>query len=324
MAMQSRQAWIAEWASVVMLLLLIGPWGCGSQRRTETPPAPVTPTSVPFPPVGPVVAAPATLRPEALPLAVKLMTWNIQYGANGGADPNGWPQRKGLVVAALKDEAPDVFCGQEVLPGQLADLQAALADYEGVAEGRDGPGQGEHAPIFFLRSRFAATAQGTFWYNEATDKPGKDWDPAYNRICTWVELQDKVSGQTFRVWNSHFPLNADGRVKAAALLAGKVRAAGAIPALAVGDFNEPRGPAVFPQLNDAQLADGFTTAAKRSGELTFRWKNLAVSRIDWVLTRGNWKVESLRTVDREQHGVHASDHNAVVAEVKLALPDDLP
>lgn len=323
--------------SVVFGCLLLWLSGCAPKLSH----AAAGPTGTPNPPSH--SPAPPPSHPQIQPLALKAITWNIQYGSNGGADSNGWPARKVLVAEALKDERPDVFCAQEVLPGQLDDLKAALgaaeasgagaapeaapeavalaaapAKYGVVAVGRDGAGQGEHAPVFYRTDRFELRAQGTFWYNEATDKPGKDWDKEYNRICTWVELQDKASGRVFRVWNSHFPLNADGRVKAAALLAARVKAAGDIPALVVGDFNEPLGSQQFPVLKECGLVDSYGAAGKNTVTTTFRWKGVGVTRIDWVLTRGEWKTAVLRTVDREKDGVHASDHNALVAEVELA------
>jgi endonuclease/exonuclease/phosphatase family metal-dependent hydrolase len=227
---------------------------------------------------------------------LRLLTWNIQCGSATGAANNDWPIRCPHLMAALDDTAPDVFCAQEVLVGQLHELASHLAKYSYVAEGRDGPGLGEHCPIFFRTDSFHCQSSGTFWFNDDIIRPGKTWDTEYNRICTWAELRDLRNYHRFRVWNIHFPLDTIARKKSIQLLLARVACTITLPTLVVGDFNEPNGPAVWPDVHGAGLKDAFALAQRRTGQATFAHPKLGPARVDWILVTPKWYVHHLRTV----------------------------
>ncbi len=135
--------------------------------------------------------------------SIIVMSYNIRM--NTPADgPNAWPLRKDKVIGLLNFYQPDMFGIQEGLPEQVADLTAGLPDYEHVGVGRDdGISSGEHMCIFYRKSRFLKLDYGTFWFNEATDKPGIGWDAACNRTCTWIRLKDLSTKKVFYYFNTH-------------------------------------------------------------------------------------------------------------------------
>lgn len=252
------------------------------------------------------------------PQGLRVLTWNIQYGRDRGADPNGWPQRKAALAALLKETKPQVLCVQEALAEQLDFLKEKLSGHGHFAQGRDdGKSAGEHCAIFYDRERFKRTHAETFWLSDTPETPSRTWGNAYARICTWVELTDKASGRRFRVCNTHFPLEAAHRAKAACLVAQRLEALAPVPTLLMGDFNEAAGPSAWPGLARAGLSDVFDSAKEKQGVATFRWKGLSIARLDWVLTSPEWRATGLRTIDREVDGVYPSDHNGVLATLDL-------
>ncbi len=250
-----------------------------------------------------------------------MLTWNIQYGRRSGRDLNSWPERAPLLVHALQDAAPDIFCAQEVLAGQLREIAAAMPGHEFVATGRDdGRNAGEHCPIFFDKQRFALVDSGTFWLSDTPEVPSRTWGNKYHRICTWARLRPRGGGGGFVVLNTHFPLQQEHRKLAAALLAKKARELSQEPALVVGDFNEPLGPAALTALTEAGLADCYDLSGERSDWGTYRFRGITVARIDWIMATSAWKAESIRVVHGKTGEVYASDHNGVLATLALASP----
>lgn len=252
------------------------------------------------------------------PQGLRVLTWNIQYGRNRGADPNGWPKRKAALAELLKETKPQVLCVQEALAEQLDFLKEKLLGYDLFAQGRDdGKSAGEHCAIFYDRERFERTQAETFWLSDTPETPSRTWGDAYNRICTWVELTNRASGRRIRVCNTHFPLEAAHRTKAARLVAQRLEALAPLPTLLMGDFNEPAGPSSWPDLTRAGLFDVFGTAKEKQGVATFRWKGLSIARLDWVLASPEWRAASLRAIDRAVEGVYPSDHYGVLATLDL-------
>ena len=265
-----------------------------------------------------VRASGAQVDGDGARVQVRVLTWNVQYGRRNGADLNKWPERAPVLLRALKKNAPDVFCAQEALDGQVREISKALPGHSFVATGRDdGKSGGEHCPIFYDKAVFQLQASGTFWLSDTPDVPSRTWGNPYIRICTWVVLRHHETGTVVRVMNTHFPLAAAHRRLAADLVARRFGTLPAMPTILVGDFNEPKGLTQFSALSRAGFSDAYDTAQKRLGGPTYRLGPIAVARIDWVLTTGDWDVTSLEVVDASHDGVHASDHNGVLAAVAL-------
>ena len=181
------------------------------------------------------------------PLTARLMTFNIRFN-NPNDGVNAWPNRKDRVFEVLigsgtpSDPAWDVIGLQEVLEGQLREIQAAVPGYASVGVGRDdGKTEGEYAPILYKQSRFEPIDSGTFWLSDTPSViASTSWDNVITRICTWARLKDRETGRELAVYNAHFDHRGQGsRVRSAELIA---VAAATRPnrdsALAImGDFN---------------------------------------------------------------------------------------
>jgi len=264
-----------------------------------------------------VVIKKTTKLPPAGPKGLRMLTWNILYGRNKG-DTNNWPKRWRVMKKALARAKPDIFCAQEALPDQITDIAKLLPAHGVVKRSRvDQKLVGEHCAIFYDAKKFELVKSGTFWLSDTPGTASRTWGNKYHRIATWAHLRTKKGGREFRVYNTHFPLKSAPRKKAAALIARVIESEAGAPALLAGDFNEPLGPGVFPNLARAGLADCFGTAQKRAGGATYRVKGIALVRLDWILATPEWKVRTLSTVDHTDDGLHPSDHNGVLAVLDL-------
>ncbi len=258
-------------------------------------------------------------KQEPDPKPFKLITWNIQYGREAGGDLNNWPARKKALAAALEREKPAILCVQEALAGQLEFLEKQLVGYRRVGVGRDdGKEKGEHAAIFCDEKHLAVLENGTFWLSDTPDKPGRTWGNRYVRICTWVRLREKSSGRTFRIFNTHFPLNASARLKSSELMVARIKAAKAVdPVILCGDFNCGPGSGPWKIFAKAGFADAAMSAGGRSGTATFHKFGIPLVCLDAVFVSRGWEATGHRVVSGARERVYPSDHFGVVTVLKL-------
>ena len=165
-------------------------------------------------------------KKETEVFAMKIMSFNVLCGGQGQKD---WPARTPLVVRTIYKQDPDTFGVQEAHIGWMRVLKACLPAYDCVGVGRDDGGEkGEFSAVFFKRDKYDLLDSGSFWLSETPDKPGKGWDAACIRICSWAKLREKDSGKTFVHLNTHLDhIGAVAMQKGAELVAERGSAIGA-------------------------------------------------------------------------------------------------
>jgi len=188
--------------------------------------------------VGLGLAGEALAQPKA-PSPMNVATWNLRLDlASDG--PNAWPQRREMARALIRWHEWDLFGTQEGLIQQIRDLEA-MGEYARVGVGRDdGREAGEHAAIFYRRSRFTLLAHGDFWLSPTPDQPSKGWDArCCNRLASWARLLDGATGREFVVLSVHFDHEGlVARAESARLMLRKIaEIAGPLPVVCLGDFN---------------------------------------------------------------------------------------
>ncbi len=259
------------------------------------------------------------------------MTFNIRYDEPGDG-ANAWPFRKEMAAGTISFHRVDIAGLQEALASQLKDLQELLPEYSWVGVGRDdGKAAGEHNPIFFVRNRFVVYGSSTFWLSEEPDKPGlKGWDAACPRIVTWAQLRDTWTGVTLFAFNTHFDHVGDRarRESAALVLSAVRRIAGKAPFVLTGDFNCTREDAAYQTLvaasgnvqflRDARGASLHPVFGPPSSFNGFRTDSPTGLPIDHIFVGPSLAVIRAGILPGWWDGRFVSDHNPVLAEVRLA------
>ncbi len=254
----------------------------------------------------------------------KIATFNIRYD-NRNDTGNLWVDRKPYVAGLVKFHDFDIVGMQEVLKNQLDDLSGLLTDYEKVGVGRDdGKDKGEHEPVFFRKSKFSLLKHGDFWLSETPEKPGPGWDARLNRICTWVQLQDRQSRKKFYVFNVHFDHQGiQARKESSKLMLTSIKSiAGNDPVILLGDFNGDHQSEWYNTLaNSAVIRDAFKDVKQpyfNNGSFNSFGKSLAHHSvidhifISTVLTATKWGV-----LTDSYQGKYPSDHFPVMAEIRF-------
>lgn len=258
---------------------------------------------------------------------IKLMTYNIRMD-NPKDGENAWPNRKENFVNQILFYAPDVLGIQEGLEHQVLYLDNHLKTYKYVGIGRGDAkekGVGEYSAIFYNIQNFKEQKSGTFWLSETPDKPSRGWDASLNRICTYILLKNKESGQKFWVFNTHFDhRGVEARKRSTELIIKKIEAINKdkLPVFLMGDFNlQPEEePIQFlaKQLNDSKAISQLPPYGPVGTYNGFDACKNVNKRIDYVFTsKDNIAVIKYAVIADVDDVRYPSDHFPVFIEAVI-------
>jgi endonuclease/exonuclease/phosphatase family metal-dependent hydrolase len=262
---------------------------------------------------------------NATPSALKVTTYNLKFASPN--PPNAWPARRLLMRDVIQQAAPDLIGTQEGLYGQLRDIAGDLPDYNWIGLGREGGSRGEFMAVLYRKSRFEPLAYDHFWLSDTPGVIGSNtWGGKWPRMLTWVKFLDRQTQQEFFLWNTHFANDSQAaREKSAKLVRDRVAALDTrLPLILTGDFNAAGGTnqAYKTLTNDGFFSDTWVTAKARKGEGLntsngFKAIRRNGVRIDWILTRGAFTVDSAEIVTFSRDGQFPSDHFPVVTRLRM-------
>jgi endonuclease/exonuclease/phosphatase family metal-dependent hydrolase len=256
--------------------------------------------------------------------SVNIVTFNLRYENNQDVG-NLWQDRRDNVAMLVRFHQADIFCTQETLFPQRADLLRLLSGWKTVGVGRDdGKQGGEYSPIFYNTSRFVQLRTGYFWLNESTTKPALGWDAACIRICTWIELKEKKSNKILFVFNTHVDhMGKVAQANSVHLILRKIQeiTQGKSPVILTGDFNmTPDNESI--KLIKEKLLDSYDISKLPPYGPDGTFNNFVFStsikdRIDYIFV--NRKVSVLRygILSDSKNDKFFSDHLPVLAEVNF-------
>jgi endonuclease/exonuclease/phosphatase family metal-dependent hydrolase len=258
------------------------------------------------------------------PLCV--MTYNLRYASDKA--PDAWPERRPLMRELISSVGPDILGTQEGLHAQLLDLAADLPEYQWVGVGRDdGVVKGEFMAVFYRPARLELLGTNYFWLSDTPEVPGSTtWGNSNRRMVTRLKMRDRVTGQEFFLFNTHFDHQIQvAREKSAELVRQRVTALDTkLPVILTGDFNAGAGRnKAYDILTDGRFfIDGWEVAKTRRGEGVGTFNGFKAAqpdgpRIDWILTRGAVTVDRAEIFTFARNGQFPSDHFPVAAWLRL-------
>lgn len=251
---------------------------------------------------------------------MKVMSFNVLCY---GKDENEWKKRIPRVQKVIEQEDPDAFGVQEAHHDWMEALTKALPDYDFVGVGRDdGKKKGEYSAVFYKKEKYSKRRSGSFWLSETPEKPGKGWDAACVRICSWAKLKNKETEKEFIFMNTH--LDHVGQVamqKGAELIAEKgAEIAGDLPVILTGDFNVTPDSVPCKAVKDGGFTDTRDIAKETDLSHTyhgFTTGTEGIATIDYVFVKGNIKVKAFTVVKDQIDGHFPSDHFPVTAVLEF-------
>jgi len=259
---------------------------------------------------------------------IKLATYNLRY-ENTIDIGNLWSDRKYLVKDIVERYDFDIFGTQEALPNQVNDLITLMPQFAWTGGNKDGNLVSEYAAIFYKTSKFNLLSNGHFWLSDTPDVPGRAWDAAHSRVCSWAYFEEIATGYKFYVFDAHFDFDGtECRKNSNALVLAKIQAiAGLNPTLFCGDLNYQQYHPEYTTINNSGLLkDAFNVAAIRKNITTasngFDVDNINTRRIDHIFVTNSIKVRTHDIVTDSYNGKMASDHSPVWIEFEPKTSDN--
>ncbi|MBQ6823200.1 MAG: endonuclease/exonuclease/phosphatase family protein [Clostridia bacterium] len=241
---------------------------------------------------------------------VKVVSYNVRC-AN---DPNGnsIKERAPRLEAVIDQYDPDVMGFQEFVPEWNKYVKEAFYDdYDYIINYRSKDNY-EGTPVFWKRAKFKLLDSGMFWLSETPDVESLGWDADYYRVCSWVKLEVRATGEVFCYYNTHFDYTEPPQVPSAELMAARVAADA--PVIVTADFNmEPTSKAY------ATMAKNFTDA-NTAGDPTATFSSYGTLKkptlIDYIFVK-NATAQNYKVMTEMPDGKYVSDHFGVYSEVTI-------
>jgi len=242
---------------------------------------------------------------------LRVLSFNIRYCQGQDGDLS-WDARCPRVLEILRNQNPDLFVLQEVLPHQRRDLEAALPEYRWFGLDRQGDGTGEQCPVA-VRQRFNVQGSTNFWLSDRPGEPGsRGWDASLPRLCTTVWLE--IEGRRVIMAGTHLDHEgARSRIEGVRLIDTILDEAGTIVA---GDFNcQPTEEPI--QVMQDRFQDCSRILGPEQPKTTFHDFGKAKDgpQIDYIFCDFAYDLERFEILTEEGPD-YSSDHFPVVAEIR--------
>ena len=260
-------------------------------------------------------------------IEINVMTFNLRVPVDPA--PLDWNSRHHLVVKYIKSKNPDFFGVQEAISSVVKDLALDFPSYKFLGRGRDQDGAGEGTQIFYKSDIWKVDADdnGTLQLSSTPEVAGSNgWNMQFTRIFTWARFINKKTGEAVYVFNTHFPLVPEERMKSSQLLAKKIaeRKHPHDPVILSGDFNACESEESIQYLlgeksSPIQLKDSHHESHSKDMAGTFHnfGKQADSCKVDYVFVSNSFMTILSEIIKDDPKIGFASDHYSVFAKLKL-------
>ncbi len=175
----------------------------------------------------------------------------------------------------------------------------------------------ESTPILWNKKKFACIKKGRFWLSDTPRKKSKGWDEVYDcyRICTYVVLKDRLTGEKFTFMNTHFGFGENGQIKSANLIIEYSKTISDNPTFVVGDFNMGVGSGGYNAMT-SYFTDA-NSATVNDRRPTYNGYGKGADHIDFCFINDKVKANDFKIIDARVDGKYASDHNGIYINLNL-------
>lgn len=215
----------------------------------------------------------------------------------------------------------DIIGLQEYRPAWEEHIEKYYGDkYDMFLKYRNNTDDKEAAPILWRRDKFECIDTGYFWLSDTPEVESRGWDEVYNcyRICTYVILKEKQSGETFTFMNTHFGFGDKGQVASAKLIADYSKKISDRPTFIVGDFNmKPDSPGYAEMTRHFRDVNACTVNDLRTTYHGYRPETITTEHIDYCFVNDKITPITQKIIDDTVDGKFPSDHYGLYIELEF-------
>lgn len=232
-------------------------------------------------------------------------------------------KRVELFAEYMNAVGPDIIGTQEMNSKWLEKLKDLMSGYEsyGVKRGGDdNENKSEMNAVFWNKTKFECVEKNTFWLSQTPDTESRYENAGCHRVCTYVVLKNRETGETFLHMNTHLDNASDeARNFGAELLVQKLQEikkdSENMKVIVTGDFNVDSNSDVY-RIMTADLTDCSSAAAGKIMSTYTQWGELddEGAPIDFIFTNGS--PVSYETLNDISNGF-VSDHYGIYAIIRI-------
>lgn len=264
-----------------------------------------------------------------LDLNLKILSQNVRCNDDEGG--NTVLQRTTRLKGLIDEYQPDIIGTQETTFEWYKYLRS-LEGYAIVGSSRNGHKKtsGEWSAILYNTERFVLMDSDTFWLTDTPDEVGSVENSLCRRICTWAELFDRYTGETFIMANTHLDHSTDTvrRTQAAYLIGNLKKRLGdrynSHTIYLTGDFNCKPETSPYEAIIRGGFADSRDVAAEDVSVVSgsYHAYGQKESEIDFCFFKGEETVLRYEIISKnyisegESEPGFVSDHYGVMATFK--------
>ncbi len=247
---------------------------------------------------------------------VRIMSYNVRYGE--------YEDRFRIVPQLIGDNMPDSVGIQECTYQWYLTLKAFLPEYEFIGVGRDTGDKskdcGEMSAVLYRKDKYKLIDSGTFWVSETPDEVSFGWDAVCRRICTWVILENKKTGERYAHVNTHLDHEGElARVNGSKMVS-EFALSFSMPTVLTGDFNLKKNTDLYNGIIATGLRDTQDMAEISEYGKTFHAYNGGKEGdpIDFIFVNDRINtVFKYKIVRTKYGGKYSSDHYPIYADMSF-------
>ena len=256
---------------------------------------------------------------------VDVMSYNIRLGSVDDGE-NHWNIRKDKVKDLINYYEADFVGLQEAQKFQINYLLQDNSFYDFIGKPRDDGENSEFSCIFYLKNKYKALEQNTFWLSETPEKSTKSWDAAYPRIVTYALFENIKTKKKVWVFNTHFDhVGIIARQKSAEIILKKIKELQVkknYPVILTGDFNSVETDSwmkpLFDNLQEASSNSITKPYADKATWEGFNFKEKPTEQIDFIFSsKKNTVIRKYRTITDFYDFKYPSDHLPILTRIEL-------
>ena len=247
---------------------------------------------------------------------VRIMSYNVRYGE--------YEDRFRIVPQLIGDNMPDSVGIQECTYQWYLTIKAFLPEYEFIGVGRDTGDKskdcGEMSAVLYRKDKYKLIDSGTFWVSETPDEVSFGWDAVCRRICTWVILENKKTGERYVHVNTHLDHEGElARVNGSKMVS-EFALSFSMPTVLTGDFNLKKNTDLYNGIIATGLRDTQDMAEISEYGKTFHAYNGGKEGdpIDFIFVNDRINtVFKYKIVRTKYGGKYSSDHYPIYADMSF-------
>ena len=255
---------------------------------------------------------------------IRVVSYNCAAPWGHVLEGTGSGARVKKFAAYMNSVKPDSIGTQEMNQSWLDKLSSIMSDYDSygvIRGGDDNKNKSEMNAVFWLKDKYTAEAQGTFWLSETPETESRYEGAGCHRICSWVLLKNKETGEQYIHMNTHLDNASEEAANyGAQVICEKMEELTAqygAPIVLTGDFNETQQMIAYNTVAQ-RMQDTQVVAEVTEKKTTYQsWGTVDFGEpIDFIFVPENATVSKYKVLDDLSNG-YVSDHYGIMADFSI-------